>query len=83
MRLFNICVFLISFTAAQIGLGQAPSPLDFFPHHLGDLWEYWWQEIPPGYIIVQNEITKDSLGNDGLYYIETTRQVAPACKPNI
>ncbi len=54
------------------GLLLAQNPLDFFPHHLGDLWEYWWQEIPPGYTIVQNEITKDSLGTDGRYYIETT-----------
>lgn len=51
----------------------AQDPLDFFPHHLGDVWEYWLEQYPGSYIITQNEITKDSLGNDGRYYVETTR----------
>jgi hypothetical protein len=54
------------------GIILAQEPLDFFPHHLGDVWEYWLDAGPGGYIIQQNVITKDSLGNDGRYYIETS-----------
>lgn len=53
------------FLSAQVGHdGLAQSPLSFFPHHLGDVWQRdlnW-----------QNTITKDSLGADGRYYIETS-----------
>ena len=50
----------------------AQAPLDFFPHHLGDIWEYWVDAGPGGLITKQNEITKDSLGNNGRYYLETS-----------
>ena len=51
---------------------QSPHPLEFFPHHQGDIFEYYWNESahPDSF---QNIITKDSLGLDGKYYLETTR----------
>jgi len=52
---------------------QPPNPLDYFPHHLGDTWEYWYDENPPGgFVVRQNKIISDSLGLDGRYYIKTT-----------
>ncbi len=57
---------------ATVLFAQPPQPLDFFPHHQGDVWEYWYQENPPTFTIAQNIITKDSLGDDGRYYLETS-----------
>ncbi|NIV12153.1 MAG: T9SS type A sorting domain-containing protein [Aliifodinibius sp.] len=68
IKLFSIFVFIMCMPVLL-----AQNPLDFFPHHEGDIWEYWYDENPPGgYVIRQNAITKDSLGNDGRHYIETT-----------
>ena len=44
------------------------NPLDFFPHHQGDIWEY----ITPNGAILRTEIIQDSLGDDGRYYIRNT-----------
>ncbi len=63
---------IFSFLFLEFGAAQSPNPLDFFPHHQGDVWEYWYQENPPAFTITQNIITLDSLGDDGRYYIEMT-----------
>ncbi len=68
IKLFSILVFIM---CTPVLLAQ--NPLDFFPHHEGDIWEYWYQEDPPGYTIRQNRILSDSLGSDGRYYVETSR----------
>lgn len=67
----SLMLYLLMGIAA---FAQTPHPLDFFPHHLGDIWEYWYDENPPGgwYGIRQNKIITDSLGSDGKYYIRTT-----------
>jgi hypothetical protein len=49
---------------------HAQSPLSFYPHHLGDIWEY--VGAPPDTHYSQNRIISDSLGSDGRYYIQTT-----------
>ncbi len=63
IKLLSIFVFIM---CTPILLAQ--NPLDFFPHHEGDIWEYWEWQAPN----VQNIILSDSLGNDGKYYLETT-----------
>lgn len=56
-------LLFLSGPAAHEGLGQ--SPLSFFPHHLGDVWQ---RSVSP--VSWQNIINKDSLGADGRYYVE-------------
>jgi hypothetical protein len=51
--------------------GQTLHPLSFFPHHLGDIWEYVEAGHPEFYW--QNIILADSLGPDGRYYIQTSQ----------
>jgi len=64
-------VIIVSFLFLEFGAAQSPNPLDFFPHHRGDVWEYW--ENNGGTIsTVQNKILSDSLGLDGNYYLQTT-----------
>ena len=48
---------------------QTPPPLDFFPHHQGDVFEYQYSGSTTWF---QNIITKDSLGAAGIYYLETS-----------
>lgn len=43
---------------------QEPDPNSFFPHSVGNIWEY---DMPQG--ISRIEIIGDSLGNDGLMYL--------------
>lgn len=66
--LLFLCMSQWSFFAKA----QIVDPLEFFPHHEGDIWEYY--EFDIGVIIdtVQNVITKDSLSPDGNYYIHTS-----------
>lgn len=63
-------LFALAFT--NVGLhGQTPNPLSFFPHHLGDIWEYVEAGHPEFYW--QNIVLADSLGPDGRYYIQTSQ----------
>lgn len=63
-------VFTAVFIVQGYALCQSPNPLTFFPHHQGDIWEYY-DPYYPGY--EQNRITHDSLSPDGRYWIEMTR----------
>lgn len=69
--MFNKYAFLLFLCMSQwcfFANAQIVDPLDFFPHHEGDIWEYWRWDAPPE----QNIITSDSLSADGKYYLETT-----------
>lgn len=73
--MLNKYAFLLFLSMSQWSFfanAQIVDPLEFFPHHEGDIWEY--NEFDIGIIVdtVQNVITKDSLGNDGRYYISQT-----------
>ncbi len=69
-RSASILICLTVFVVGGGGHAQTTDPLSFFPHHLGDVWEYVDPDDPSRY--TQNRITKDSLGADGRHYIETT-----------
>jgi len=70
-RLATTAVLALAFT--NLGLySQTPDPLSFFPHHLGDIWEYVEAGHPEFYW--QNIVLADSLGPDGRYYIQTSRR---------
>lgn len=70
MKRAAMLTVLIVLIAAQTGFPQTPSPLSFFPHHQGDIWEYVNPYIPGPY--VQNIITSDTIGPDGRFYLNTT-----------
>lgn len=73
MKQIRQIVFLIWLLWNAASLAQTPHPLDYFPHHRGDIWEYLYDENPPGgFVIRQNKIISDSLGLDGRYYIKAT-----------
>lgn len=61
--IFSTVCLILSFAWTQ-----NPDPLEFFPHHEGDVWEYLVWDAPNE----QNIILSDSLGDDGRYYLETT-----------
>lgn len=53
------------------GRTQNPDPLSFFPHHLGDYWEYKHYDmscLPFGYS--SSRVTLDSLLPNGNYFVE-------------
>jgi hypothetical protein len=52
------------------GFSQTTDPLSFFPHHLGDVWEYLGTQVPNTYW--QYRITADSSG-EGRAYIGIRR----------
>lgn len=60
---FTVILLLVSTVAV------AQSPLSFFPHHVGDVWEYTGGNPP---VITQERITRDSLAADGRYYLYHT-----------
>lgn len=62
--------YLILILNYSLCYSQTPHPLDYFPHHQGDIFEYRYYLLADSF---QNIITKDSLGMDGKYYLETTR----------
>ena len=69
MRMLILISVSWALSAYQIGLGQSPTPLDFFPHHQGDVFEYQNAGLDSWF---QNIIVRDSLGDGGRYYLETT-----------
>jgi len=57
---FLTCLLFLLFPVSQ----QAQDSSGFFPHHVGDLWEYYyWDGIVEG--IVQDCIIQDSIDQDG------------------
>ncbi len=57
---------ILLLSISQVSKGQ--DPLSFFPHHLGDIWEY--SGVLPPYQTWQERIQRDSLSTDGRYYID-------------
>jgi len=59
----RICILLLSIFNLFL-IAQEPDPASFFPHHLGDVWEYG-----TSFGIYRYEITKDSMleDNNGYY----------------
>lgn len=67
MRL--IIVISIIFIFSPLSAQSEQTAHDFFPHHVGDIWEYLndYNEI------IRTIIVKDSIGQDGLFYIENSQ----------
>jgi Secretion system C-terminal sorting domain len=64
-----ILALTVAATVQERASCQNLDPLNYFPHHLGDIWEYF-DPYNPGY--QQNRISRDSLTPDGQYSIEMT-----------
>ncbi|MFZ0456078.1 MAG: T9SS type A sorting domain-containing protein [Ignavibacteriaceae bacterium] len=64
-------IFTAILIFTNVTFSQNPNPLDFFPHHKGDIFEYA-DKSESGYF--QSIITKDSLSEDGKYYVQTINQ---------
>lgn len=62
---------IVQLLLSSICYSQSPHPLEFFPHHQGDVFEYYWNEscCPDSF---QNIIIKDTLRGDGIYEIYTS-----------
>jgi hypothetical protein len=69
MNNLNRRIGVTSILVLVSALAVAQSPLSFFPHHAGDVWEYTGGNPP---VITQERITTDSLGADGRYYLYHT-----------
>ena len=66
----TLFVFLIILgNNSGVLFAQTTKPLEYFPHHKGDVFEY---KQPNSTHLLQNIIVKDSLGEDGKYYLETS-----------
>jgi hypothetical protein len=64
MKSINIFVTFLFFVSCQNVLAQEPDPLSFFPHSVGNVWEY---DTPDG--IRRYEIIRDSIGIDSSIFI--------------
>lgn len=69
MNSLNRRIEVTSILVLVSAMAVAQSPLSFFPHHAGDVWEYTGGNPP---VITQERITTDSLGADGRYYLYHT-----------
>ncbi|NUN69991.1 MAG: T9SS type A sorting domain-containing protein [Bacteroidetes bacterium] len=70
MKTYTLVFFLTTLYA------QEPHPLEFFPHHQGDIFDYYVKDPfcqPCSPDSFQNVITKDSLGSNGIYFLQSTR----------
>jgi hypothetical protein len=67
-----VVILLTGFFCVASLNAQTIDPLDFFPHHEGDIWEYY--EFDQGIIIdtIQSKFLSDSLGLDGQFYIKAS-----------
>ncbi len=63
LRLTTTLVLYCGVTRAQ-----TPDPLSFFPYNTGNMWEYFWVEIPL-VDTLQTFIVQDSVGSDGRIYV--------------
>ena len=67
--LLLVVLVIIFLSFGYLSAQTPPRPLDFFPHHQGDVFEYQNNGVSTWF---QNIIIKDSLAGDGKYYLETT-----------
>lgn len=76
---FNILLPLL--LTCQNLHSQSPDPLSFFPHHQGDMWEYFLYE--PGYHdTLQNFNIKDSVDTEGTIFVtQSARRINPIQPP--
>ena len=58
--------FLLGFNSYH-ALAQTPNPLDFFPHHVGNVWQY--RSMFTGQVTATERIVRDSIGQNGSRYI--------------
>jgi hypothetical protein len=66
-RLLVICFWLASLAVRA----QQPDPKTFFPHHLGDTWQYAFYEPSSGLRdTLQTSVVKDSVLADGTLYVK-------------
>lgn len=71
-------IFLISFAVIENINSQQLNPLDFFPHHLGDYWEYLVVRDPGPYIEKITYTNVDTLPNNNILVTknhDTTSQI--------
>jgi len=68
-----VIIALFSMVVPGTIFSQTPDPLNFYPHHLGDIADYArYEQGFPGDTL-RNEVIQDSLGADGKYYIRYTQ----------
>jgi hypothetical protein len=66
-KMLVICFWLTSLAA----FGQEPDPKAFFPHNLGDTWQYAFYEPSSGLRdTLQTTVVKDSVLADGTLYVK-------------
>jgi type IX secretion system substrate protein len=66
----TILLLLVIFFSNKKGLGQNPDTTNYFPHHLGDVWEYYkYDHLLFTLDTLQIRILNDSIDNFGNSYI--------------
>ena len=65
----RLLLVLLAYPIINFAQAQTFDPLSLFPHHNGDVWQYW--EEPMG-DSSKNFMTQDSVGSDGRHYVQTT-----------
>jgi hypothetical protein len=81
MFIFHLLLLLV---CSKNTIAQNPDPMSFFPHHIGDLREYWFFERSLSFPddTMQTEIIVDSIGSDGSTFItQIARSINPVEPP--
>lgn len=68
LRIQMKTIFFLLILFANNITAQTPDPASFFPHQVGNTWEYDYPDRNPSYVI--EKFTKDSIGLDGSIYVE-------------
>lgn len=63
--LLRFCIFAV--LASMILSAQEPEPLSFFPHHVGDMWMYRYDNHTNRSTVITG-IETDTTGNTAIYY---------------
>ncbi len=72
-RLYTVVLLTV-----LVGMGNgllAQDTTNFFPHHVGDMWEYYVLYDGGGLDTLQVLVTVDSVGQDGFHYFEHERRL--------
>lgn len=59
--------FMVLLLVVQVASAQDTT--NFWPHHVGDMWEYLWVDWEAE--TLKANVVQDSLGSNGYYYMKT------------
>jgi hypothetical protein len=77
---FLLLSFSICFGQSQVKSDKAPDPMDFFPYHVGDVWQY---VDTPSWVYSTMRITRIDTVSAGIHLIYINNNEVPFTKVDL